>query len=238
MEMLGWQIDTVRMTIAVTPEKIAKTQALLAEWPGDRRTACVHDVRSLLGKLLHLCEVVRPGKFFIRRILNQLGLAPLQVGAGRLPPARRRDTLTLTREFLADLAFWRLVFEMSTGSDGVVRLEAPLLCSFLQPPSRVRVSNASGDAVGGFCVETGPWWRIDFPPDARSRLRQRVCARDDLSMNVFELLGMVLTAWALTVHANARPDYPGQSILMRGDNMSAVHWVNKCRGAREPARGL
>ena len=24
---------------------------------------------------------------------------------------------------------------------------------------------------------------------------------------------------------------------MRGDNMSAVHWVNKCRGAREPRSG-
>ena len=64
-----------------------------------------------------------------------------------------------------------------------------------------------------------------------------MCSRDDLSMNVFELLGMVMTAWALTVHAGARPEYPGQSVLMRGDNMSAVHWVNKCRGAREPRSG-
>ena len=46
-------------------------------------------------------------------------------------------------------------------------------------------------------------------------------------MNVFELLGMVVTAWASTVHAGARPEYPGQSILMRGDNMSAVHWVRQ-----------
>ena len=73
--------------------------------------------------------------------------------------------------------------------------------------------------------------------DIRARLRKRVCSRDDLSMNVFELLGMVVTAWALTVHAGARPEYPGQSILMRGDNMSAVHWVSKCRGAREPRSG-
>ena len=56
-------------------------------------------------------------------------------------------------------------------------------------------------------------------------------------MNVFELLGMVVTAWALIVHAGARPEYPGQSILMRGDNMSAVHWVDKCRGARKPRSG-
>ena len=46
-------------------------------------------------------------------------------------------------------------------------------------------------------------------------------------MNVFELLGMVVTAWALTVYAGARPEYPGQSILMRRDNMSAVHWVRQ-----------
>ena len=46
-------------------------------------------------------------------------------------------------------------------------------------------------------------------------------------MNVFELLGMVVIAWAMTVHAGARPEYPGQSILIRRDNMSAVHWVRQ-----------
>ncbi|CAB1109801.1 unnamed protein product [Ectocarpus sp. CCAP 1310/34] len=91
--------------------------------------------------------------------------------------------------------------------------------------------------MGGYCLETGWWWRIDFSADVRARLRNRVCKRDDLSMNVFELLGMVMTAWALTVHAGDRPEYPGQSVLMRGDNMSAVHWVNKCRGAKEPRSG-
>ena len=38
---------------------------------------------------------------------------------------------------------------------------------------------------------------------------------------------MVVTAWVMTVHAGARPEYPGQSILMRRDNMSAVHWVRQ-----------
>ena len=66
-----------------------------------------------------------------------------------------------------------------------------------------------------------------FTKDIRARLRKRVCSRDNLSMNVFELLGMVATAWALTVHAGARPEYPGQSILMRWDTMSAVHWVRQ-----------
>ena len=46
-------------------------------------------------------------------------------------------------------------------------------------------------------------------------------------MNISELLGMVVTAWVMTVHAGARPEYPRQSILMRRDNMSAVYWVRQ-----------
>ena len=56
-------------------------------------------------------------------------------------------------------------------------------------------------------------------------------------MNVFEFLGMVITVWAMTVHAGERPACPGQSKLIRGDNMSAVNWVNKCRGAKDPGSG-
>ena len=97
----------------------------------------------------------------------------------------------------------------------------------LQPPSQILISDASGNGKGGFCLESCWWWRIDFTEDIRTRLRKRVCSRDDLSMNVFELLGMVVTAWAITVHAGVRSEYPGQSILMRRDNMSAVHWVKQ-----------
>ena len=63
MEMLGWTIDTVSMTTSVTQAKMAQLRDLVGEWPTDRRVATVKEVRSLLGKLLHLCEVVRPGKF-------------------------------------------------------------------------------------------------------------------------------------------------------------------------------
>ena len=241
-DMLGWTIDTKAMTISVPQEKVAKLRELLRAWPADRKTASVKEVRSLLGRLLHLSEVVRPGKFFIRRILNQLGLAPLQGGAGSsrdvaIGGRQNRSIVRLTREFHDDLAFWTLILDMSTGPDGVTRLESPLFCRFLQPPSRILVSDASGDSMGGYCLESGLWWRIDFDEDVRARRRTKVNSRDDLSMNVFELLGMVMTAWALTVHAGVVPDYPGQSVLMRGDNQSACYWVNRARGAKEPRSG-
>ena len=39
------------------------------------------------------------------------------------------------------------------------------------------------------------------------------------------------------MHAEVRPEYPGESVLMRGDNMSAGHCINRCRGAKEPRSG-
>ena len=35
-------------------------------------------------------------------------------------------------------------------------------------------------------------------------------------------------------HADAKTEYDRQSILMRGDNQSAIHWIDQCRGGREP----
>lgn len=52
----------------------------------------------MLGNLLHLCEVVRPGNFFIRRILNQLELAPLkaeETNGGFVGSRRKRGVVRL-----------------------------------------------------------------------------------------------------------------------------------------------
>lgn len=132
-----------------------QTRALLAQWPADRKVAAVKEVRSLLGKLLYLCEVVRPGKLFIPRILNHLGLAPLKVGdetgAGIVVGRKQqRGQVRLSREFHDDLAFWGLIIEMAMGDDGTTRLEAPLYCSLLKPPCRKLIHDASGDSFGGF----------------------------------------------------------------------------------------
>lgn len=187
-----------------------------------------------LGQAAALMRSSETGKVFVRRILNQLGLPPLKAGGDTgtgvmVGGKHRRGRVRLGREFHEDLAFWRKVMAMATGPDGIVKLEAPLLCSFLQAPSRTLVSDASGDGMGRFCLESGQWWRIDFTDDIRARLRNRVFYRDDLSMNVFEVLGMVVTAWALTVQAGVKPEYPEQSILTRGDNMSVGKKINPGR---------
>jgi len=236
--VLGWEIDTVAMTIAAPVAKLADTFDMLRQWPAERGTASEKDVRKLIGKLLHLCTVVRIGRFFVRRMLLLLGLAPEESHKfGKGSGARQ---ITLGVEFHADLAFWRMLIEGELGS-ARGKFCAPLIRSFPQPPAYMLWSDASGDAMGGWFLEhgadSGIWWRYDFSTEVRSRFREKIHGRDDLSINVLELLGMVVGAWVFIVQAKTKPAYARDSVRMRGDNSSAVGWVNRCKAGKEPRSG-
>ena len=75
--MLGWTIDTVAMVISLTPAKLLQLSILLEAWPPARAVASEYGLRSLMDKLSHVSEVIRPGNFFVRRIINQLGMSPV-----------------------------------------------------------------------------------------------------------------------------------------------------------------
>ena len=162
LEVLGWDLDKVAMTISLPQGKVIQLRELLAGWPRDRRSAPESELRSLMGKLLHVCEVVRPGKFFVRRMLNLLGMPPVQAWHERVRgpgggdrSSGSRSHVCLGDEFHDDLSFWRLMVEKSTGPGEGGTFYAPLLSFCLQPHSRTLISDASGDATGGFCLETG-----------------------------------------------------------------------------------
>ena len=70
-------------------------------------------------------------------------------------------------------------------------------------------------------VGSGVWWRFEFDDDVRARLREQVRGWNDLSINVFELLGMVATAWIFVTQLNVRLRYALATVLMRGDNIPA-----------------
>ena len=111
LEVRGWEIDTVGMTITSPPAKLPQLRDLLRQWPDDRVSVSEVELTSLTGKLLHVCEVVRPGKSFIRRMLNQLGLSARKPWRDSLEMRRpsRRTTLMLTLEFNSDVTFWWLL---------------------------------------------------------------------------------------------------------------------------------
>ena len=241
LDVLGWTIDIVAMVIYLTSVKLLQLRILLGAWPPSCTVASEYELRSLIGKLLHVSEVVRPGKW---RIINQLGMSPVRPwderfgvsGAGK-GCRKLRACVRLGPEFHDDISSWRMVVQRALRPVGGGRLSATLLSLCLHPHVRTLWFDASGEAMGGYCLESGCWWRYGFDENVRSRVRPKVFGRDDLSINLLELLAMTVTAWAFTVQAATPPNYPGASILMRGDNSSGVHWVNRCRGVREPRLG-
>ena len=94
-----------------------------------------------------------------------------------------------------------------------------------------------GDIFLGPEPGSGVWWRFEFDDDMRARLRATVRDWNDPSINVLELLGMVVTAWIFVTQSDARPSYARDTVLMRGGNMSVVQWVSKSKGGREPWSG-
>ena len=120
LEVLGWDLDTVCMTISVPPAQLARTCDLLSQRPAPRSDAPEAEVRSLIETPLHLCEVVRPGKFFVGSVLNQLGLpssqrwqdkcqSKLAASWGARASAYGRGRIWLGTEFHADVELRRLI---------------------------------------------------------------------------------------------------------------------------------
>ena len=161
----------------------------------------------------------------MRRMLNQLGLPPIKIWQQKpLPPSvSQRERLQLTPDFNAHVEFWRLLLEGALGSP-VCTLHAPLYSFCSQSYPRTQWSGASGYAMRGYCLESGAWWRVDFDEGVRNRLRQKVEARDDRSINVLELFGIVLTAWAFTNLGAGSPQHARGTVLKGGDHMPTGPW--------------
>ena len=161
--MLGWDIDTVAMTISVPLKKVERLRDTLHEWFPDRVVASEEELRSLVGRLLHLCGVVRPGKYVVRRMLNQVGFPPAHAWSARYHASHTRATsspwIHLGPEFHADASFWLLLVEGGLGSPAG-HLSAPLYRSFLQSPTFTmvgRLGRCRGGYVFGPRAGSGVW---------------------------------------------------------------------------------
>ena len=89
--------------------------------------------------------------------------------------------------------------------------------------------------MGGFCVEKKVFWRFDLPRELTAELRRKADLGETctVTIDLLELLGMVVTTWVMLELVGDRPDAEGGPILMRGDNMAAVSWITRCGGARD-----
>jgi hypothetical protein len=109
-------------------------------------------------------------------------------------------------------------------------------------PTHKWYSDASYEfGLGGVDPGTGLWWQYELSLEQRERLvRDKVQIGDweGLHINVLELVGMVVNAMVMIEKGGAYPEFGGELVGLEGDNTSAVGWITKAGGAKNPRAGV
>ena len=221
-KVLGIMVDTVLMQISLPDDKKAKLTSLLFEQWDERRKFCtVRELQELIGNLRYLALVVRPGRYFLWVLQGALRRA------GTLPSSR----VQLTAGFHADLSWWRWL--VTKVEHTTVPLSMPLFLHVQQPAAFEIHSDASKWGAGGCSAAHRICWRFQWPADIVQRFNNGTSSA--VYINELELAGMIVNAWAVLVYA--RKAVRGSSVSVRGDNSSAVHWMNAAGTSSEGPAG-
>ena len=223
------------MRISITREKVAALRDLLErEWPSERAEASAQEVLSIAGKLWNLTFVVRAGRYFVWQLLRITGLH-----SSAAKSSRKRSIVQLGREFHGDLAFWKWAISRRLVQTGE-SLSAPFYAHSKRRPVRRYLFDASLSAIGGYCLELKIFWRYTLDARLTAELKRKAETKETsgITINLLELAGMFMMARVVQMIVGDRPQTAGDAVLLRGDNVSAVSWVNKCGGAKDRRAGL
>ena len=143
-------------------------------------------------------------------------------------------TVGLGREFHANLLFWKWAIDHELLHEGEAR-SAPCYTAIKRPENRHYLSDASFEAVGGFCAKRKVVLRYDLPKELMAELKGKADRRETctITINLLEALGMVMIAWVMLELVGHRVDAKKDPILMRGDNTAALSWIARCGEARD-----
>ena len=92
---LGIQIDTISFEISLPGDKLEKLKRAVQEW-GDKGICTKKELLSLIGFLSFACKVVRPGRIFLRRLIDLSTSGP-----------SLSSKIVVSDEALLDIWWWR-----------------------------------------------------------------------------------------------------------------------------------
>ena len=146
LSFLGIEVDTVAGELRLPAEKLRRLKATLREWY-DRKACTRRELESLIGSLNHACKVIRPGRSFLRRIIDLLHRASLGIAR------RAHHHIRLNREFRSDVLWWKTFAEEWNGISVWKRGDQPTI-EF--------ASDASGRwGCGAWCGNE--WLQVRWP---------------------------------------------------------------------------
>ena len=194
------------------------------EWPFTRKQASAQKVLSVAGKLCNLTYLARAGRYFVWQLL---ALTDLHKNAKT--KERTRRIVDLGWDFHNDIAFWTWAIYQQLVKKGE-SLCAPLYDHIMRAPTRRYYSEVSFTAIGGFCPKVKVYWRYS--------LTESLKHAGPITSNHLESIGMMMSMFVRQMTENDRPEYAGDTVLLRGDNVSAMSWLNRCGGARDKRAAL
>ena len=129
LTFLGIEIDTVVGQLCLPSDKLKRLVTTITQW-GTRRTCSKQELQSLIALLNHACKVIRPGRTFLRRMIDLVTTVRSS--------APKSATIRLNNEFRADLAWWAEFLSQWNGS------------SFFPPPLHIPRLALTSDASGSW----------------------------------------------------------------------------------------
>jgi hypothetical protein len=105
LTFLGVLLNTLTMTASLPPAKLRELTSLLEIVWGGKVTATRAELQSLCGKLNWAAQVVRPGRTYLRRIIDHMKHAHRRGGSAR----------PITHDVRADIRWWREHISLSNG---------------------------------------------------------------------------------------------------------------------------
>jgi hypothetical protein len=214
VEILGFIIDTVNMSISVDPERIQDILDEMARIEG-RKAVRKDDLERLAGKMVFVCSVVPGGRTFMREILNTMnGLR------------QKRNTASwahLSAGFQSDLRWWK---RFALKWNGVESIPPPISI-----PWRWLTSDASGEHGLGVFV-CGAAVHVPLPLDVLKNRSSKIVTNEEQELIIAEteLIAMVLLV------AVAAVLFPGEHLLLGADNTVAISWLGHISSSTSHAR--
>ena len=127
-------------TLRLPADKLARLQETLRQW-STRKVCERRQLESLIGTLQHACRVIKPGRSFLRRMIDLLRI-----------PRRPHYHLRLNRQFRADLLWW-LTFASQWNGVAIFPIQTP--------PAFEITSDASGSWGCGAWSQTS-WFQLQW----------------------------------------------------------------------------
>ena len=143
LTFLGICLDTVTMELRLPADKLTRLVSVVRQWRS-RKSCLKRELLSLIGQLQHACRVVKPGRSFLRRMIDLTSTT-----------AELHHHIRLSAGFRSDLEWWHMFLAEWNG----VQMMSSLCRG---PPGAIVTSDASGWGCGAFS-STGKWFQCSWP---------------------------------------------------------------------------